>query len=64
MKEDSPILENKLKDLNFPKEGIVGGLIRGDDAMIPRGDFKFKVGDRVLIVTKKEGMKAIEQMFR
>ena len=64
VKEDSPILENKLKDLNFPKEGIVGGLIRGEDAMIPRGDFKFKVGDRVLIVTKKEGMKAIEQMFR
>ena len=32
--------------------------------MIPRGDFQFKVGDRVLIVTKKEGMKAIEQMFK
>ena len=64
VKEDSPILENKLKDLNFPKEGIVGGLIRGDDSMIPRGDFEFKVGDRVLIVTKKEGMKAIEQMFK
>ena len=64
VKEDSPILENKLKDLNFPKEGIVGGLIRGEDSMIPRGDFEFKVGDRVLIVTKKEGMKAIEQMFR
>mgnify|MGYP001343911843 FL=1 len=64
VKEDSPILENKLKDLNFPKEGIVGGLIRGEDSMIPRGDFEFKVGDRVLIVTKKEGMKAIEQMFK
>ena len=64
VKEDSSILENKLKDLNFPKEGIVGGLIRGDDSMIPRGDFEFKVGDRVLIVTKKEGMKAIEQMFK
>ena len=64
VKEDSPILENKLKDLNFPKDGIVGGLIRGEDSMIPRGDFEFKVGDRVLIVTKKEGMKAIEQMFK
>ena len=64
VKEGSPILENKLRDLNFPKEGIVGGLIRGDDSMIPRGDFQFKVGDRVLIVTKKEGMKAIEQMFK
>ena len=64
VKEGSPILENKLRDLNFPKEGIVGGLIRGDDSMIPRGDFQFKVGDRVLIVTKKEGMKEIEQMFK
>ena len=64
VKEGSPILENKLRDLNFPKQGIVGGLIRGDDSMIPRGDFQFKVGDRVLIVTKKEGMKAIEQMFK
>ena len=64
VKEGSLILENKLKDLNFPKEGIVGGLIRGDDSMIPRGDFQFQVGDRVLIVTKKEGMKAIEQMFK
>ena len=64
VKEGSPILENKLRDLNFPKQGIVGGLIRGDDSMIPRGDFQFKVGDRVLIVTKKEGMKEIEQMFK
>ena len=64
VKEGSSILENKLKDLNFPKEGIVGGLIRGDDSMIPRGDFQFQVGDRVLIVTKKEGMKAIEQMLK
>lgn len=64
VKEGSQILENKLRDLNFPKQGIVGGLIRGDDSMIPRGDFQFKVGDRVLIVTKKEGMKAIEQMFK
>ena len=64
VKEGSPILENKLRDLNFPKQGIVGGLIRGDDSMIPRGDFQFKVGDRVLIVTKKEGMKVIEQMFK
>ena len=64
VKEGSLILENKLKHLNFPKEGIVGGLIRGDDSMIPRGDFQFQVGDRVLIVTKKEGMKAIEQMFK
>ena len=64
VKKDSKILENKLKDLDFPKEGIVGGLLRDNEAFIPRGNFKFKIGDRVLIVTKKEGMKSIEQMFK
>ena len=64
VKEGSLISNKKLKNLNFPKEGIIGGLMRGDDSMIPRGNFKFKVGDRVLIVTKKLGRKSIEQMFK
>ena len=64
VKENSHVLESSLKDLDFPKEGIVGGIIRDNDAMIPRGKFKFEIGDRVLIVTKKSGKKSIEAMFK
>ena len=64
VKENSQVLESSLKDLDFPKEGIVGGIIRDNDAMIPRGKFKFEIGDRVLIVTKKSGKKSIEAMFK
>ena len=64
VKEKSQVLENSLKELDFPREGIIGGVIRGNDAMIPRGKFKFEIGDRVLIVTKKSGKKSIEAMFK
>ena len=64
VKENSHVLESSLKDLDFPKEGIVGGVIRGNDAMLPRGKFRFEIGDRVLIVTKKSGKKSIEAMFK
>ena len=64
VKEGSNVLESQLKDLGFPKDGIVGGVIRNNETKIPRGNFTFEVGDRVLIVTKKEGKKSIESMFK
>ena len=64
VKDGSNVLLQPLKNLNFPKDGIVGGVIRNNEAKIPRGDFIFQVGDRVLIVTKKEGKKSIESMFK
>ena len=58
------VLGKKLRDLNFPKDGIIGGLTRGDKAFFPRGDFEFEVEDRVIIVTKKETKNTIELMFK
>ena len=64
VKEGSNVLDNKLKEIGFPKDGIIGGVLRNKEPLIPRGDFTFEVGDRVLIVTKKEGKKSIEAMFK
>ena len=54
----------ELKDLNFPKDSIVGGLTRGEKAYFPRGNFEFEEEDRVIIVTKKETKSTIESMFK
>tara|TARA_B100000401_G_scaffold249879_1_gene169701 strand:- start:107 stop:622 length:516 start_codon:yes stop_codon:yes gene_type:complete len=64
VKEGSEVLGKELKDLNFPKDSIVGGLTRGEDSYFPRGDFEFEVEDRVIIVTKKETKNTIESMFK
>ena len=64
VKSESNVLGKKLKDLNFPKDSIVGGLTREDEAYFPRGNFEFEEGDRVIVVTKKETKNTIESMFK
>tara|TARA_B100000214_G_C23969054_1_gene629154 strand:+ start:478 stop:1839 length:1362 start_codon:yes stop_codon:yes gene_type:complete len=64
VKEGSEVLGKELKDLNFPKDSIVGGLTRGEKAYFPRGNFEFEEEDRVIIVTKKETKSTIEAMFK
>jgi len=64
VKENSKVLTNKLKDLDFPKSGVVGGVIRNNKPLLPRGDFEFEVKDRVIIVSKHESLHSIESMFK
>ena len=64
VKEGAEVLGKELKDLNFPKDSIVGGLTRGEKAYFPRGNFEFEEEDRVIIVTKKETKSTIESMFK
>ena len=64
VKEGSEVLGKKLKDLNFPKTGVIGGVIRKNKPLIPRGDFEFEVKDRVIIVSKHESLHPIESMFK
>ena len=64
VKPESSILGKQLKDLDFPKDSIVGGLTRGEDTHFPRGNFEFEEEDRVIIVTKKETKSTIESMFK
>ena len=64
VKPESEVLGKQLKDLNFPKDSIVGGLTRGDKAYFPRGNFEFEIKDRVIVVTKKDKKNTIESMFK
>ena len=33
----------------FPKSAIFGGVIRNEEGLIPLGDFRIEVGDRVVV---------------
>ncbi|MEN8139281.1 MAG: Trk system potassium transporter TrkA [Bacteroidota bacterium] len=58
---ESKILEAALKDLQFPAEAIVGGVIRGKKAFTPHGEFIFREGDRA-IVTFRRGAETITKV--
>ena len=57
------ILKNILKDLDFPKSAIIGGVIRNNQGLTPMGDFRFMPNDRVVVVTKPECIHKVERYF-
>lgn len=48
---DSPVLNKKLWEIDFPKDTIVGCVLRGDRTIIPRGDTRILSGDTLVILT-------------
>jgi trk system potassium uptake protein TrkA len=61
---NSPITKKAVKDIGFPKEAIIGGVIRGDESFIALGDTQIKPNDKVVIFSLPDGVKKIEKLFK
>lgn len=53
-----------LKHLDFPKTAIIGGIIRGEQSLIPDGDFQIEVNDKVIVFALPDAIAKVEKMFR
>jgi trk system potassium uptake protein TrkA len=49
VKPDSPATRGPLCEIEFPREAIIGGVIRGKKAFIAHGDTQIKPYDRVVV---------------
>ena len=61
---DSRITTAALKDLNFPKEAIIGGVIRGSESFIAVGDTRIEAYDRVAVFALPEAVKEVDKFFK
>ena len=43
-----------LREANIPKDSKVASIIRGDQALVPRGDQSIQVGDRIIVIGSPE----------
>jgi trk system potassium uptake protein TrkA len=59
----SKITKKKIKDLEFPRSAIIGGIIRDDKGIIPLGDFQVKIGDRVVVCCLPRSISEVEKFF-
>lgn len=50
----SPIIGKKLKNVELPKEALVGTILREETVVIPDGNYTFQIGDKVTLLGKKE----------
>jgi trk system potassium uptake protein len=47
---DHEVIGRPLRDARIPQESKVASIIRGDAAVVPRGDQSIQVGDRIIII--------------
>lgn len=59
----SKVTRDPLRDLKIPSDVNVGGIIRGDQAIIPTGDTVIMPDDRVVVFAMPSGISKIEKMF-
>ena len=60
----SAITRHPLKDMGFPRNAIVGGVIRGSEAFIAVGDTVIEAYDRVAVFALPEAVKEVDRFFK
>ena len=61
---DTKITRSALKDINFPRNAIIGGVIRGNESYIAVGDTKIEAYDRVAVFALPEAVKEVDKFFK
>ena len=61
---DTKITKVPLKDLGFPHNAIIGGIIRGNESFIAVGDTQIQAYDRVAVFALPEAVKEVDKFFR
>lgn len=64
VKEGSRIIKKPIKELNFPKYAIIGGVIREGLGFITLGDFQIEPDDRVVVFSLFKCIHEVEQFFK
>ena len=59
----SQVCDKLIKEINFPRSAIIGGVIRNGEGMIALGDFKIQSGDRIVVCCLPQSIKKVENLF-
>jgi len=61
---DARITKATLKDIDFPRNAIIGGVIRGSDSFIAVGDTRIEPYDRVAVFALPDAVKEVDKFFK
>lgn len=59
----SEVCDQKIKEIDFPRSAIIGGVIRDGVGMIALGDFEIKAGDRIVVCSLPQSLGKVEKLF-
>lgn len=53
-----------LQDMHFPDDATVGGVFRGNETIIAKGDVQIQAGDNVVIFALQSAVKKVIKYFQ
>jgi trk system potassium uptake protein TrkA len=59
----SAFVGRALRDLDPPRESIVGAILRGEQAIVPRGGDRLMAGDRLVVFATAAGIQRVRSYF-
>ena len=62
--ESSDLVSKSIRDSNLPDEVRIGAIVRKNKVMMPRSNFVFEKDDVVVVLSKREQLKEVEDIFR
>lgn len=62
-KPRSLVTQKKVRDLDFPRDAIIGGITRGNTSLIVKGDTEIKPYDRVVVFSLPSALQTIHKFF-
>ena len=61
---DSKVVGKPLAEIKFPKNAIIGGIIRNNESIIAKGNTIINANDKVVVFSLPEAIKDIEKFFK
>jgi cell volume regulation protein A len=53
----------RLRDLGLPRDALVSLIIRGNEALLPRGSTRLEAGDRLLVLVRREVARELPELL-
>jgi len=63
IRKGDAIAGHVVRELQLPREALVSVIVRGEEALLPRGSTELEVGDRLHILVRGYLVKRIEELF-
>jgi len=63
VKPDSKMDGQVIRELEFPRNAIIGGVIRDGEGIVALGDFEIVEGDRVVVCCLPQAIQKVERLF-
>ncbi|MBX2828464.1 MAG: Trk system potassium transporter TrkA [Flavobacteriaceae bacterium] len=59
----SEVCNQVVREIDFPRSAIIGGVVRDGVGMIALGDFKIESGDRIVVCCLPQSINKVEKLF-